>query len=316
MNLPRLVFRYLDYLARERRLSQHTVRAYEGDLRRLSTFLAEDYLSKKVQDIEAAEIDAIALRAFLAHLALTGKARSSQGRTLSAIKGMFRFACREGVLDASPADAIKTPKAERRLPRHLRPDEMNRLLEAPEGDAPAARRDRALLELLYATGLRVGELVSLDWEDLDPAARTLRVVGKGGKERMVPYGRLAAESMIKWQEAWELLANRPWDTDQCVFLNQRGGRLSARSVRRILDRYVNDAAVTGGVHPHSVRHSFATHLLEAGADLRTIQELLGHASLTTTQRYTHVDIDRLLHVYRKNHPRAKQTHESEEIGVE
>lgn len=305
MTLPRLIFRYLDYLAGERRLSPHTIRAYEGDLRRLQVFLSRDYFDKKATAIEVDEIDAMALRAFLAQLALSGRARSTQGRALSAVKGVFQFACREGALEASPAEAIKTPKAERRLPRHLRPAEMTALLESPEGDAPVARRDRALLELLYATGLRVGELVSLDWQDLDNTGRTLRVVGKGGKERMVPYGRPAAEALAAWQEAWEILASRPWDADGCVFLNQQGGRLSARSVRRILNRYVDAAAVTGGVHPHTLRHSFATHLLEAGADLRAIQELLGHASLATTQRYTHVDIDRLLTVYRKSHPRAR-----------
>ncbi len=305
MNLPRLVFRYLDYLAGERRLAENTIRAYEGDLRRLSKFLSRDYFEKKLTEIKVVEVDAMALRAFLAHLALSGNARSSQGRTLSALKGVFRFACREGVLEASPAEAIKTPRSERKLPRHLRPAEMNVLLEAPEGDLPVSRRDRAMLELLYATGLRVGELVSLNWKDLEPGGRTLRVVGKGGKERMVPYGKPAAQTLRQWQEAWQVLAGRPWDDDQCVFVNQRGGRLTARSVRRILDQYVESSSLAGGVHPHTMRHSFATHLLEAGADLRTIQELLGHASLSTTQRYTHVDIDRLLHVYRKSHPRAK-----------
>ena len=308
MNLPRLVFRYLDYLSGERRLSPHTIRAYEGDLRRLQVFLARDYLDKKATAIDVGEIDAMALRAFVAHLALSGRARSSQGRALSAIKGLFRFACREGVLDASPADSIKTPKAERKLPRHLRPAEIATLLESPlntdDPASPAARRDRAILELLYATGLRVGELVSLDWQDLDPSGRTLRVVGKGGKERMVPYGKPAAEALTEWQNAWEILAGRAWDTDQCVFVNQRGGRLTDRSVRRILNRYVEAASLTAGVHPHTLRHSFATHLLEGGADLRAIQELLGHASLSTTQRYTQVDVDRLLTVYRKNHPRA------------
>ncbi len=316
MTLPRLIFRYLDYLAGERRLSTHTIRAYEGDLRRLQQFLSRDYFDKKATAIEAEEIDAMALRAFVAQLALSGRARSSQGRALSAVKGMFRFACREGVLSASPADSIKTPKTERKLPRHLRPAEISALLDSPlsseESGSPAARRDRAILELLYATGLRVGELVSLDWRDLDPSGRTLRVLGKGGKERMVPYGKPAAEALTEWQNAWEILAARPWDTDECVFVNQRGGRLTDRSVRRIINRYVEAASLTAGVHPHTLRHSFATHLLEGGADLRAIQELLGHASLSTTQRYTQVDVDRLLTVYRKNHPRATVAHDPPE----
>jgi integrase/recombinase XerC len=179
------------------------------------------------------------------------------------------------------------------------------LLEAAEGDEPLARRDSAILELLYASGLRVSELSGLDWPDLNLEARTLRVMGKGGKERMVPFGKPAAEALARWLQVWEEVRDPSRGPSEPVFLNYRGTRLSARSVRRIIDRYVEKAALAAGVHPHTLRHTFATHLLEGGADLRTIQELLGHSSLSTTQRYTHLELERLLQVYRESHPRAK-----------
>ena len=261
------------------------------------------------------------MRAFLGALGREGLGKRSQGRVLAAVRGLFRWAVREGELPASPAAGIRTPKAPQRLPRHLRPAEVEAVLEAAAAPAEsrldtaaAARlglRDRALVELLYASGLRVGELVSLDWRDLDLQARVLRVVGKGGKERMVPFGAPAAGALRAWLAAWEdVRAGAPAaageDEDTMpVFLNARGGRLSDRSVRRILDRCVEQAALATGVHPHTLRHSFATHLLEAGADLRAIQELLGHSSLSTTQKYTHIEVERLLAVYREAHPRAK-----------
>jgi integrase/recombinase XerC len=231
--------------------------------------------------------------------------RKSQGRALSAVRSLFKFACREGVVDANPAETVRTPKQGRALPRHLRPGEVETLIEAADGDEALARRDRAILELLYAAGLRVGELVGLDWGDIDRSGRVLRVLGKGGKERMVPFGAPAAAALEVWREAWDAHATEPWDLDRPVFINHRGGRLTARSVRRIIDRYVGEARLAPGVHPHTLRHTFATHLLEGGADLRAIQELLGHSSLATTQRYTHLEIERLLAVYRESHPRAR-----------
>jgi site-specific recombinase XerD len=176
-----------------------------------------------------------------------------------------------------------------------------------DGDAGWAARDRALLELLYAAGLRVGELVALDWSDIDLSGRTLRVLGKGGKERMVPFGRPAAAALAAWLKEWEARRERTTDADaEPVFLNARGTRLNDRSVRRVIDRAARAAGVPPGVHPHTLRHTFATHLLEGGADLRAIQELLGHSSLSTTQKYTHLEIQRLLDVYRQGHPRAKR----------
>ena len=301
-----LLRRHLTHLAEERNLSPHTVAAYRGDLERFLAFLARDFLARPAEEIRPQEVDGLAVRSFLAHLARQGLGRRSQARALSAVRGLFRFACQEGLLTANPASAVRTPKQPRHLPRHLRPGEVETLLEAPPGDSPAARRDRAFLELLYASGLRVGELVSLDWPDLDLGGRVLRVLGKGGKERMVPFGRPAAEALERWREVWdEVRGARTEETSEPVFLNLRGGRLSARSVRRLLDGHVTAAALAAGVHPHTLRHSFATHLLEGGADLRVIQELLGHSSLSTTQRYTHLEVERLLHVYREAHPRAR-----------
>jgi integrase/recombinase XerC len=298
----RLIHRFLEHLTHERSLSPHTVRAYEGDLLRFLDFLADDYLGRPAAEVAPGAVDPLAVRSFLAHLSRQGLGRKSQGRALSAVRSLFRFACREGVVPANPATTIRTPKQGRPLPRHLRPGEIENLLEAAGGREPRGR----LLELLYAAGLRVGELVSLDWEDLDLAGRVLRVVGKGGKERMVPFGAPAAAALRDWLGQWEGLAGGPWEPERPVFLNARGSRLTARSVRRVVDRWVEAADIPAGVHPHTLRHTFATHLLEGGADLRAIQELLGHSSLATTQRYTHLEIERLLAVYRESHPRARR----------
>jgi len=321
MTLPALVARYLEHLADERGLSGHTVRGYGADLERFVHFLARDFLGRSAESLAPADVDRLAVRSFVAALARSGLARTSQGRALSAVKGLFRYAVREGVLTASPARGVRTPKAPKILPRHLRPGEIESLIEAagdPAAAGPASEalrhRDRAILELLYATGLRVGELVSLDWPDLDLSARVLRTLGKGGKERMVPFGREAEAALRAWLARWNEVREEGSEAtssgaaapdDEPVFLNHRGGRLTDRSVRRLVDRAVAGAAIAQGVHPHTLRHTFATHLLEAGADLRSIQELLGHASLSTTQRYTHLDIDRLLNVYRESHPKAK-----------
>jgi integrase/recombinase XerC len=310
--MRRLIQRYLDHIQDERDLSPHTLRAYEGDLLRFLEFLARDFLGKEPETVRPEEVDSLAVRSFLAALTRQGLGKRSQGRTLSAVRSLFRFACREGTLQANPAQPVRTPKYPKKLPRHLRPGEVENLLEAPAaGDGPLALRDRAILELLYATGLRVGELVSLDWGAVDLAARVLRVVGKGRKERMVPFGRPAAEALRSWLAVWEAVrAPRALDSDldegEPIFLNTRGARLSDRSVRTVIDKWVSGAAVARGVHPHTLRHTFATHLLENGADLRTIQELLGHSSLSTTQKYTHLEVERLLAVYRDAHPRARR----------
>jgi tyrosine recombinase XerC len=308
-SLAALVEAYLAHLGEERALSPHTLRAYRGDLERFLLFVGRDFLGVDPATVTPEQVDPAAVRGFLGALGREGVGRRSQGRSLAAVRGLFRHAVRTGVLAASPAGVIRTPKAPQTLPRHLRPAEIEAVLDAAAaGEGALGLRDRAIVELLYASGLRVGELVSLDWRDLDLHGRVLRVVGKGGKERMVPFGTPATGALRAWLAAWEDVRRVTADDDRDampVFLNARGGRLSDRSVRRILDRCVEGAALATGVHPHTLRHSFATHLLEAGADLRAIQELLGHSSLSTTQRYTHVEVERLLAVYRQAHPRAK-----------
>ena len=303
-----LIHRYLEHLEGERNVSPETLRAYERDLLRFHRFLAEDFLGAEPAP---QDVDALAVRSFLAALTREGLAKRSQGRALAAVRSLFRFACREGTLAANPAQGVRTPKVPKTLPRHLRPGEVENLMEAPSvaGDKPLAQRDRAILELLYAAGLRVSELVGLDWRDVDLSARVLRVTGKGRKERMVPFGRPAADALRRWLEEWEAIRAKGGfhgDDEDPIFLNHLGGRLTDRSVRNILDKWVESAAVAKGVHPHTLRHTFATHLLENGADLRTIQELLGHASLSTTQKYTHLEVERLLSVYRDSHPRARR----------
>ena len=303
--MRRLISAFLDYLAEERALSENTLRAYGADLERFRLFLAREQTGRAGDEVELERIDAPTVRSWLAEMTRAGLSKRSQGRALAAVRSFFRWACRVGLARANPASRVRTPKTPRTLPRHLRPGEVEDLLEAPTGPAPEIARDRAILELLYAAGLRVSELVSLDWSDLDLRARVLRVVGKGGRERMVPFGRPAQEALGAWRARWEETRRGAQGDGEPVFLNRRGGRLTDRSVRRILDRWVETTASARGVHPHALRHSFATHLLERGADLRASQELLGHASLATTQRYTHVDIDRLLSVYRESHPRAR-----------
>ncbi len=309
--MRRLIHRFLEHVQGERQLSPQTLRAYEHDLVVFHEFLCRDFLNKDPEAVRPEEVDALAVRSFLAALTRKKLGKRSQGRALSAVRSLFRFACLEGTLAANPAQGVRTPKVPVTLPRHLRPGEVESLIEAPEGDEPLVRRDRAILELLYAAGLRVSELVGLDWRQVDLSARVVRVMGKGSKERMVPFGRPAAEALRRWLESWEPVRAAGGgmdaaDAGEPVFLNSRGGRLTDRSVRRVIDKWVDGAAVARGVHPHTLRHTFATHLLENGADLRAIQELLGHSSLSTTQKYTHLEVDRLLAVYRGAHPRARR----------
>lgn len=308
MRLRELGADFLRYLEFERSMSPATVVAYGNDLERFERFLAE-YLGKDAAAIGAAEIETPMVRAFLSSLDRDGLKKVSISRALSALKSCFRYACRMGFLPGNPAQPVKSPKVEKTLPRHLRPGEIEKLIEAPsEEDVVFEARDRAIAELLYASGLRVSELVGLDWTDLDFRGRMLRVLGKGNKERVVPFGRPAAQALEQWRAHWPGVraGNRGEDDGgQPVFLNKHGRRLSDRMVRFTIDRRTAAAGVPDGVHPHTLRHTFATHLLEEGADLRTIQELLGHSSLSTTQRYTHVEVERLLKVYRDAHPRAK-----------
>ena len=294
------VDRFLAYLRDQRRASPHSLRAYDGDLAQFGAYLSEEHSGGPAPGPEG--IDVLAVRGFVASLHRSGLGRSTVARRLSAVRSFLEHAVREGRIEASPAAAILAPKVPRHLPHNLTVDEVFTLLDGIEGSDEAGLRDRAILEFLYATGLRVGELVSLDLEDLDLSGDTVRVLGKGNKERIVPFGGKAKSALARWIEASRPL--RDSGDAGAVFLNLRGGRLTDRSVRRILGRRLREVSIFAEASPHALRHSFATHLLGAGADLRAIQELLGHASLSTTQRYTHVSMDALMKVYDAAHPRA------------
>lgn len=296
------VERFLAFLADQRRASSQTLRAYASDLEQFGAFLTEDHLGVPAPGPEG--IDTLAVRGFVASLSRAGLAKTSVARKLAAVRSFLKHAVRDGRIEASPAAAVPSPKLPRALPRNLTIDEIFALLDRIEAPDLAGLRDRAVLEMLYATGLRVGELVSLRLDHVDLAGALVRVLGKGGKERIVPFGSKAAAALRVWLQASASLRGSGDGSGEPVFLNLRGGALTDRSVRRILDRRLREAAVLGHYSPHALRHSFATHLLGSGAELRAIQELLGHASLSTTQRYTHVDVDALMRVYDKAHPRA------------
>ena len=286
---------FLRHLERERNASPRTVRSYGLDLRQFVL-----HLDKELgREARPEDVDHLLIRGFLAELHRRGLSKSSSARKLAALRSFFRYLCREGRLLANPAKLLLSPRREKRIPSVLEPSQVELLLQVP-GEGKAVLRARAILELLYATGLRCAELVSLDLGELDTEARTARVLGKGHKERVVLFGAPAAEALRAWLAARPELRPR----SEAVFLNARGGRLSDRSVRALVARRVRQLALERRCSPHTLRHSFATHLLTRGADLRSIQELLGHASLSTTQRYTHVDTRHLLEVYRKAHPRA------------
>ena len=286
---------FLRHLERERNASPNTIRAYGEDLQQFTEHLRHE-LGREPRPEDA---DPLAIRSFLAELHRRRLARSSSARKLAGLRTFFRYLCREGRLETNPARVLATPRQDKRIPAVLDESEVEALLELP-GDALAAVRGRAILELLYATGMRCAELVSLDVGEVDLAARMVRVVGKGRKERVVLFGQRAQEAVAEWIDRRRGVRPR---TD-ALFLNARGGRLTDRSVRALVARRVSQTALARRCSPHTLRHSFATHLLTRGADLRAIQELLGHASLSTTQRYTHVDTRHLLEVYRKAHPRA------------
>ena len=286
---------FLRHLDRERNASPHTVRAYARDLAQFEAHLREEI----GRPARPADVDHLLLRAWLARLHRDGVKKVSAARKLAALRTFFRFLCREGVLEKNPARALLSPRRERRIPGHFEESEMAAFVAVP-GEAAPAVRARAILELLYGTGIRCAELVGLDVGDVDLEGRILRVLGKGSKERLVPFGRPAAEAL----RTYLAVRGEARPRLSALFVNARGGRLTDRWVRQIVSRRVKQVAIERHLSPHSLRHSFATHLLERGADLRAIQELLGHASLSTTQRYTHVNARHILDVYKKTHPRA------------
>jgi integrase/recombinase XerC len=278
------------------------VRSYASDLRQLLGFLAARAGCEPLA-VPCDALDPDAVRAFLVDR-LRANRRSSAARKLSAVKRLVRHLLQRHDLAIDPVAGLQAPKADQRLPNHLTVDDTFRLLEAPAADTPAGSRDRALLEVTYSCGLRVSELVGLNWNDIDAGLAVVRVRGKGRKERIVPIGQPALAALAAYRARVPDLCRRTPAESEAVFLNRRGGRLTVRSVARFVDRYTLSGGVAGKVSPHALRHSFATHLLGAGADLRAIQEMLGHASLSTTQKYTHVDLDQLMAAYDKAHPRA------------
>jgi len=306
---------FLEFLRLNRNASPHTVAAYDSDLSQFLSFTAAQQ-RKKSTELRPMDIDLPAVRAFMADLYRQGQARASVSRKLSALRSFTRYMRREGWIEGDPVALAAAPKREQKVPAHLSVDEMSTLLATPDTSHPLGCRDLAILELFYASGLRLSELVGLDVEDVNLSARMVRVMGKGAKERIVPFNDAARKSIAAWLKDRARLVNaqRPTPNSQKrtkkseedpLFVNSRGSRLTGRSVQRLLARYVSMCSTRFGISPHALRHSFATHLLERGADLRAIQELLGHVALSTTQRYTHVNAAQLLDVYRKSHPRAK-----------
>jgi integrase/recombinase XerC len=286
---------FVRHLERERGVSPHTLRAYGRDVEQFRAWL----VSSLGREPRPTDPDHLSIRGFLAELHRRGLKKTSAARKLASLRAFFRYLCREGVLERNPARPLLSPRTERHLPARLDEAEAAALVEMP-GQGVTAVRGRAILELLYATGARCSELVGLDRGELDIEARMVRVLGKGRKERVVLFGSRAQRALRDWLSVRASLRPR----SEALFVNQKGGRLTDRSVRLLVAHRVRALALTRRVSPHTLRHSFATHLLERGADLRTIQELLGHAHLSTTQRYTHVDMRHLLAIYRKAHPRA------------
>ena len=287
---------FINHLRTERQASMHTVRSYEDDLALYSSYLAE-YQGDGADPTSA---DSVRLRRYSAWLSGRGYASSTVARRLASLRSFFRFLRREGMVTSDPSAGLRNPKQAKRLPRLLRVNEVIRLLEAVPVDTAAGVRDRAMLETLYGGGLRVGELVALNLEDIDSDQELLRVRGKGRRERLSPIGVMATD----WLRRWIPLRRPKGVREPALFLNQRGTRLTARSVGRLLEGHLMRAGLVDTASPHTLRHSFATHLLDRGADLRSVQELLGHRNLTTTQMYTHVTQDRILDIYHGAHPRA------------
>ena len=306
ISLSKAIDGFESYLADERRFSPRTVTAYRGDLDRFASFWEEEFAHQRAGETPLSRIDTLAVRSHLASLHRARLANRSLSRHLSTLRTFFRWACREGHLVKNPVKGLPAPRVPRSLPRAMTLAATEQLLAGgDEGNFP--ERERALFELLYATGLRVSEAAGLDLEDVDFSARLVRVIGKGRKERIVPFGEVAGEALADYLPARREKRARltgEEEEGEPLFVNVRGGRLTTRSMARLLKRRLRAAGLPTEISPHALRHTFATHLLEAGADLRAIQELLGHASLSTTQKYTHLDAARLRDVYRKAHPRA------------
>jgi integrase/recombinase XerC len=292
---------FLRHLALEKNASAHTVKSYREDLTQ-----ALDFFRTRLgqQDPAPDRLTTRVLRAWLAWLHEQGYAKTTVARRVSAVRSWCRFLCRQGTLTANPADSLRGPRQDKRLPHFLSVEDVLRLLDAPPADAPLGVRDRALLETLYSAGLRVSELTGLNVEDVDLAEGLMTVRGKGRRERLALLGPPSLSALQRWLEARPAVVGGLARPPAAMFLNKRGTRLSSRSVGRLLEKYLKQAGLDPRTSPHTLRHSFATHLLDNGADIRSVQELLGHRSLSTTQIYTHVTPHRLQESYAKAHPRA------------
>lgn len=306
-----LMERFLEVLAVEKGYSDNTIRAYGRDLAEFFTYAANSEEGKsdseKKPSIHPGSIDNILIRGYLGFLYRKNNKKSSIARKLSALRTFLRYLIKNGVIEESPADSVLTPKQEKGIPRHLTVDDMFRLLDSIKTDNLLGVRNRAIFETLYTTGMRVSEIAGLNVRDVDVPRLIIRVHGKGNKQRIVPVGRKAMHAIQSYRSRLKMemvsVGEHVSDNDAPLFLNKDGGRLSTRSIRRILDKIVVECGLAVPVSPHGLRHSFATHMLEAGADLRVVQELLGHESLSTTQKYTHLTIDKLMAAYDKAHPR-------------
>jgi integrase/recombinase XerC len=309
MNLEEYVGQFMEHLRYERNVSEHTLRNYASDLLQFLDHLAPADPQTGARNLpDVKQIDHITIREWLAALHQANKKKTSVARKLAALRTLFQFLVREGVLEMNPAKLVATPRLEKKLPSHLSIEDAIRFIETPDAATDLGKRDRAILEMLYGTGLRVSELVNLDLGDVDFSGKLVRVTGKRRKQRIVPFGDPALHALMDYllNARAEFIAHAPpamRDTP-AVFLNYQGTRLTTRSVGRMVDKYIKLCADLHDISPHSLRHSFATHLLDSGADLRDIQELLGHARLTTTQVYTHVSMEKLIEIYDRAHPKA------------
>jgi integrase/recombinase XerC len=306
--MENLIEQFLEHLRYERNVSSHTLRNYSSDLEQFLDFLAPaDPKTGKRQTPEVSAIDHLTIREWLASLHTAQKKKASIARKLAALRTFFQFLVREGVLELNPAKLVATPKLEKKLPKHLSIEEAVRFIESPDPETDLGKRDRAMLELMYATGVRVAELTTLNLPDVDFRNKLVRVTGKRRKQRIVPFGDPAGSAIKNYLDVRDkFLLNAPVSKrdEEALFLNYQGTRITTRSVGRMVEKYIRICAGMHNISPHALRHSFATHLLDSGADLRDIQELLGHARLSTTQVYTHVSMEKLIEVYDKAHPKA------------
>lgn len=296
---------FIRRLSLERNFSEHTLRNYLSDISQFHDYLLRVFKKDALTSEDLRKVDHIIIRAFLSSLYEKGLSKSSVARKISTIRTLFKFLCREGSLVNNPGKMVSTPKRGATLPKFLSVDEADRLMGAPAGSDSISVRDRAILETFYSAGLRIGEIVAINIEDVNLSDGLIKVKGKGRKERIVPVGNKAADAIKKYLADQRSQRTFTLEQGYPLFLNKYGKRITTRSVHRIVDKYKKLSGLWD-ITPHSLRHSFATHMLEGGADLRSVQEMLGHANLSTTQRYTHVSMDKLMEVYDKAHPRGKK----------